>query len=572
MSFTTSYCHKYFEISLQTPAFTMDNDLRSQLDTMLQRILSCSMEYLERIPPKSELFTGQSNDRIHSIALPEPPSLLSAMLNIGAPISVAQEMQHAYRQRATELKKRYEIAAFQATLALSQGPGPSSSPSLQHKLLSTFKKLYVSRLDDWQKACLSLYKSCTATSSSQGDHLKRGRGTHMVFNFEYVPLLEHFFEENPFPTHAEKVLLAKKSGMTYRQIHVWFQNKRTRSRKDGKGSRKETVLNLARFPVDSRRDVAKQCMKQNDGSDICSGQLPSQGQAMTSSGVQIPLDAPAPPYAFPSTYPPPPGYKPFQDNSSLRSHSLLWRRRLSSVRSPSLHSTTVSDLAEMFSQLSVRDNHGHQFQHVPSARTQEIGAAVSSITVKPFSAPLFATCRPVEFVTKAVFVPLPTVPAPPTLLHPFRTPSPQAQLVTLIPSTVQKTPRHGRKVAPLPKRLPQVSIKTKHNLMLSTLDYSDHRSRSSASSVRSSSSELSPSVATTPEVGSPFLPDKVSPTRESRNSEDLRPDSFSASNHIHSAISEILVPQGNSSAIMRVMRRAVPPPRARLPLCVGSCI
>ena len=37
----------------------------------------------------------------------------------------------------------------------------------------------------------------------------------------YLPLLEHFFDENPFPTHADKVFLAKKSNMQYRQIHVW---------------------------------------------------------------------------------------------------------------------------------------------------------------------------------------------------------------------------------------------------------------------------------------------------------------------------------------------------------------
>lgn len=38
-----------------------------------------------------------------------------------------------------------------------------------------------------------------------------------------MPLLEHFFEENPFPTHADKVFLAKKSNMQYRQIHVWVR-------------------------------------------------------------------------------------------------------------------------------------------------------------------------------------------------------------------------------------------------------------------------------------------------------------------------------------------------------------
>lgn len=40
---------------------------------------------------------------------------------------------------------------------------------------------------------------------------------------DYVPLLEYFFEENPFPSRADKVFLAKKSGMTYKQIHVWVR-------------------------------------------------------------------------------------------------------------------------------------------------------------------------------------------------------------------------------------------------------------------------------------------------------------------------------------------------------------
>ena len=32
--------------------------------------------------------------------------------------------------------------------------------------------------------------------------------------------LEHFFEENPFPTYTDKVFLAKKSNMQCRQLHV----------------------------------------------------------------------------------------------------------------------------------------------------------------------------------------------------------------------------------------------------------------------------------------------------------------------------------------------------------------
>lgn len=60
-------------------------------------------------------------------------------------------------------------------------------------------------------------------------------------------MLEAFFAEEQFPSRADKMFLAKKAGMSYRQIHVWvsvtrdflssylmlwqFQNRRTRTRR-----------------------------------------------------------------------------------------------------------------------------------------------------------------------------------------------------------------------------------------------------------------------------------------------------------------------------------------------------
>lgn len=38
---------------------------------------------------------------------------------------------------------------------------------------------------------------------------------------EFLPTLEAFFSEEELPSRADKLFLAKKSGMTYRQIHVW---------------------------------------------------------------------------------------------------------------------------------------------------------------------------------------------------------------------------------------------------------------------------------------------------------------------------------------------------------------
>lgn len=37
----------------------------------------------------------------------------------------------------------------------------------------------------------------------------------------YVPKLEAFFSLNKFPSRADRVFMAKQSGMTLRQINVW---------------------------------------------------------------------------------------------------------------------------------------------------------------------------------------------------------------------------------------------------------------------------------------------------------------------------------------------------------------
>ncbi|KAL1732124.1 hypothetical protein EV714DRAFT_271162 [Schizophyllum commune] len=44
------------------------------------------------------------------------------------------------------------------------------------------------------------------------------------------PLLERYFELNAYPSTADKKALAKHEGVAYRQINVWFQNRRARAK------------------------------------------------------------------------------------------------------------------------------------------------------------------------------------------------------------------------------------------------------------------------------------------------------------------------------------------------------
>ena len=165
----------------------------------------------------------------------------------------------------------------------------------------------------------------------------------------------------------------------------------------------------------------------------------------------------------------------------------------------------------MFSQLNVRDESNTQSRRKHSSAG--VGAAVSSITVKPLSAPLATAVRPIVVATRPPPVSLPMTPAPHSRLHPFRTPSPQCPPVTLIPADCRIVHKVSeRKILPLPRRSPHVRCSGRQSTSPSTLDFqTEHDSLSSSSrrSVRSVSSESYSSSPgfTTPEVLCPLLSD-----------------------------------------------------------------
>ncbi|KIY51294.1 hypothetical protein FISHEDRAFT_70932 [Fistulina hepatica ATCC 64428] len=48
------------------------------------------------------------------------------------------------------------------------------------------------------------------------------------FNHRYAAVLVQYYEQNRYPTQKDRRLLAQITGMTERQIHCWFQNRRSR--------------------------------------------------------------------------------------------------------------------------------------------------------------------------------------------------------------------------------------------------------------------------------------------------------------------------------------------------------
>ncbi len=179
-------------------------------------------------------------------------TLLEDLVRDGIPGSVAQKLSTALDQAARTLalkitssfrdswSKVLEVPRHHSMIPLNQ---------LQEQIVKSHEALYRRRLSSWIQDVRAAAKSRVAASSlekiddsdvhepspptryevrSSFNHVRLVHVCH-CFVAEgktqyYLPVLEAFFAENQFPSRADKNFLAKKSGMTYRQIHVWVRN------------------------------------------------------------------------------------------------------------------------------------------------------------------------------------------------------------------------------------------------------------------------------------------------------------------------------------------------------------
>ncbi|KAG2756413.1 hypothetical protein P692DRAFT_20825661, partial [Suillus brevipes Sb2] len=307
---------------------------------------------------------------------------------------------------------------------------------------------------------------------------------------EYVPLLEYFFAENPFPTHADKAFLAKKSAMTFRQIHVWFQNKRNRMKKEGQILRRKAVAEGATLPLDSLYQRMEKFIileeKKAPASPPSSPHPPAKQRDEVMSVTDNrcnPLEPLAPLHAFPSKYPSSCTYDPFPSKNGLTNFGVpTWLRRpmTTAVRRPTLD---IDGLVDCLSRINILDDSGPR-----SRGSVDSFAAVAAITVIPFPAPLPALIRGTVMQIAPIRAPLVSVPATASRRHVFDTPCPQSRPITLVPAS--ETPKgqkaRRRKMAPLPKRIPHGN-KVSHRGVTPAVSEASVASPSPSSPSRSSS-------------------------------------------------------------------------------------
>jgi hypothetical protein len=253
------------------------------------------------------------------------------------------------------------------------------------------------------------------------------------------------------------------------------------------------------------------------------------------------LDVPAPPNAFPTIYPPEDKDSPFPKGWKRCFPAPQWYRRPAKGSTKRPPMMDFEEFIELFSRMSVKEGQrkrrrikksqdsAKRKKTSPPQPKLDRSAATIFITTRPLSAPLAAFVRP-KTAPKHLPIPeLPTIPAPSSRKCAFVCPHPPSTLATLLPTPLpsSKVPPFSkeqslcrRKIAPLPKRVPN-GPSTTHRAVTRT---------ESDISVSSSSTPGSPSTSSRlPSSGSPSSKRRHLSSDSSAGSEVATPEAFSLS-------------------------------------------
>ncbi|THV07549.1 hypothetical protein K435DRAFT_260958 [Dendrothele bispora CBS 962.96] len=128
-------------------------------------------------------------------------------------------------------------------------------------------------------------------------------GDSRPFNYAFKPFLTYYFEYDSYPSYADREIMTQKSGMTPRQIEVWFQNQRRiaqmRANNENKIEEIMEVVKAANPDLTFKSVDAPRYPRSADSCDF--------------------FDQPASPHAFPAVFKCPPKSRQFR-NCDERPH------------------------------------------------------------------------------------------------------------------------------------------------------------------------------------------------------------------------------------------------------------
>ncbi|KAJ7070857.1 hypothetical protein C8F01DRAFT_1108105 [Mycena amicta] len=247
-------------------ASPMSSEIRQPGLSMLRQLFEAANSvkakcesYLPSCAPPNIFSPKPDHDHEFSPAteLPAPPSIIEKLIDLGLNSSLAENLSAKYNTGSEQLRCRTQAALLDACQQLRAQPRQSGMQKLMQKLVSEHQHAYSQGLRRLEEAALSLVDQLKASTSKKDD-----------FNYDFLPYLETFFSHNCAPSKADQLVMAKKSGMSRKQIQVWFQNHRSRSRRQRGSTSDENahtntgpgmVVLRKMHPDDRARDV---CLKE----------------------------------------------------------------------------------------------------------------------------------------------------------------------------------------------------------------------------------------------------------------------------------------------------------------------
>ncbi|KAL5533900.1 hypothetical protein ACEPAG_360 [Sanghuangporus baumii] len=324
--------------------------------------------FFDRCPGPSVEVTNISDSQLLMLSVPSSSHLVRELVEAGAPRQIAEAISEKYHVYASRLAEYQANTTYMDTLRKLQW-----CPSLGHAdFISAFqeaqRQIYTRALSTRKERILFSVKERFGQTAETAKELES-----KIFDQKFVPFLEKCFSKNRRPSREDKELLAKKTGMSYRQIHVWFQNRRSRTKKSSMRS-------------DSQNEKLSCC---------------SRASSVTLVEDNPLSDCITPSYAFPVMYPPEIEKDPFPcrfgDFSSFAKS--CWPR---SPNATELRSSDpdVSALISVFEKLQIDDDSESKTSKKKSSRsgasksvTKFCYEKIRPTVIRPLHAPLTSLVR-----------------------------------------------------------------------------------------------------------------------------------------------------------------------------------
>jgi len=165
--------------------------------------------------PPCVLSPNPNPSTVERLSLPDPPDIMLELQMAGIPAIYIEEILEKFNDCCNALRLETEATAYKSRMR-------------SDRAFRTFKRFYMKRVESMKDSILKRFCSpCRSSSGSPKTFKKVGhvaspisQSAHLI-NQIYSPILDEFFRDNPYPTFQDKLSLAQKTQMTFRQIDVW---------------------------------------------------------------------------------------------------------------------------------------------------------------------------------------------------------------------------------------------------------------------------------------------------------------------------------------------------------------